>query len=1089
MAESENDFEKYLKLLIHLYLFHKNMKIKIKQNLIGSKKESYYIIKGKWSKKLMDYFDYEELDSFLNQDNSNSIINKYGNNKNVKEILKSLPNKYVEKMKAKVKNKNEIDKLKKEQNYQLSKKNRIIMSYEATYYYYPNIDIFDDDIYNIIKHLIKLDNEEKIEFLIGDEKIIMNFTFSSQKSLIIGNYIDFSFNTDIILDLMLDKYIKYFIENFLKKGYSKTMIDINTEENEIVLLSIDQNTRMGYAYNLHMLEGVQKNNIQKNNLPPKQEKESSNKRNPTFDSNQIGSNNKKIEEKKNSSINKIDEKNKLNNFMKNQIKSLILYYYFLQDLEKNIKSSTNTNQTYKQDKCYLIDEIWMNLYLVYFSYQDLIKDIKKKQEQYLIKEEIEKIFDNLDIKLIEQLKLKEKDKPEIKFSYNEKENEGFIELDKQQNILGYLHKFDILNTEIYEKMNESPERILKYLKQRDYLINDGYIIIKFEETLELYIGTYNFEYHKFEPEILFRYNSKEFMNNHFDNLKKFTFKIFKLYHTSKNRNELTLLRNDQANHKTAGQIFELRYIKSKQPNSNLAENNDKNIIQKNVDKKGVQNNKKVDKNKNHEKYRNDIPSKIQQNNDSNSNNLKDKNIYIKKIIINSGEKNTKEQNPKKNENNIKEIENRKNIEISEKKKNVDNFICIMIDLKRIFFKINTPFNNSSAYEKYYILNLDWFENYLQNTQLNYLFNNIIMNNKIEEAINNSNSTNKDILKILQLDNDCIKEINNMYDKFKKISSIPISTEPKELKINQVHGFYNFILLSEEAINNLFGNISGKSSLNCFLGDGMVLFLFNKEKKVELYKINDNKYILYMVLDFKDSISLNESIKLLKENKFEKYNKYFLMFNNDYVSPIFNMNNKEIGTAILYHPQILDYSKYFISEKLKAFVKLYFNYLYLHSTNNNQRDGKYVLINPELIDACKNHYKYKLLETKLNGNSMAQQVIANFQNQNRKMYDILTDKIIFGIIKYHLLEINQQFFKVNNFININNIKQEPKSQEFEGNNFSYYQNFELIDEDIYKILFNKNDYLFRECYFEIICIFIYQEIYMIIKFQDMKKYVI
>ena len=220
----------------------------------------------------------------------------------------------------------------------------------------------------------------------------------------------------------------------------------------------------------------------------------------------------------------------------------------------------------------------------------------------------------------------------------------------------------------------------------------------------------------------------------------------------------------------------------------------------------------------------------------------------------------------------------------------------------------------------------------------------------------------------------------------------------------------------------------------------------------------------MLLDFKDKSLLNESIKLLKQYKFDKYKQYFLMFNNDYVSPIFNMNNKEIGIAYLYNQQTPDYSIYFINEKLKAFVKLYFNYLYLHSTNNNQRDGQYVLISPELINSCKSHFSYDLIKTKLNGNNMAQQVIKNFQNENRKMYDILSDKIIFGIIKYHLWDINQQFFTINNFIN--NIKEEPKSQKLEGNDYySYYINFELIDEDIYKIIFNKNSSLLKECFFE------------------------
>ena len=48
----------------------------------------------------------------------------------------------------------------------------------------------------------------------------------------------------------------------------------------------------------------------------------------------------------------------------------------------------------------------------------------------------------------------------------------------------------------------------------------------------------------------------------------------------------------------------------------------------------------------------------------------------------------------------------------------------------------------------------------------------------------------------------------------------------------------------------------------------------------------------MILFFREYNSLEESIKLLKQYKFENYKQKFLVFNdqlkNDYVSPIFNM---------------------------------------------------------------------------------------------------------------------------------------------------------------------------------------------------------
>jgi hypothetical protein len=182
-----------------------------------------------------------------------------------------------------------------------------------------------------------------------------------------------------------------------------------------------------------------------------------------------------------------------------------------------------------------------------------------------------------------------------------------------------------------------------------------------------------------------------------------------------------------------------------------------------------------------------------------------------------------------------------------------------------------------------------------------------------------------------------------------------------------------------------------------------------------------------------------------------------------------MNNKEIGIAYLYNPQIHDYSIYFINQKLKAFVKLYFNYFYLNSTNNRKRDGNYILINPELMIACKIYYNYQTIEKKLNGNTKSQQIINDFPNNDLNIKDILNDRTILKLIKYNFLDINQHFFQINNFINNNSVYEDPKIEKLEGNDYYYYKNFELINEDIYKILFNSIDYQkkgnYKTCYFE------------------------
>ena len=58
---------------------------------------------------------------------------------------------------------------------------------------------------------------------------------------------------------------------------------------------------------------------------------------------------------------------------------------------------------------------------------------------------------------------------------------------------------------------------------------------------------------------------------------------------------------------------------------------------------------------------------------------------------------------------------------------------------------------------------------------------------------------------------------------------------------------------------------------------------------------------------------------------------YLIFNkDDYASPIFKRNNKDIGYAYKYHQNIKDYSPFIINDEYKAMLKLYFYYQQFHS---------------------------------------------------------------------------------------------------------------------------------------------------------------
>ena len=430
-----------------------------------------------------------------------------------------------------------------------------------------------------------------------------------------------------------------------------------------------------------------------------------------------------------------------------------------------------------------------------------------------------------------------------------------------------------------------------------------------------------------------------------------------------------------------------------------------------------------------------------------------------------------QQQNQKVKNKIKsdEINNKNQNELLSKKRiKIDYFIEIMIDLEKSNIKINRSLNNSSDSGKYYIINLEWFIQYMKYTGMINIYNNNIIKTKIETLVKNAlDVSNIQILNQMKTDKDFNKEIENMYNFVNDNSVIQFKIEPQIYQTKQFYYYYNFILLSDQVKNSLSNYIQQITPHGCLFGDKMAFIINKSNKYIQIFEKNEKIYLPKLIFRFHENNYVTQTIKLIKENGFENYKKYYLMFNNDFASPIFNPNDEEIGYAYLYNSQIQDYSNYIINKKLIAIIKLYFNYAKMHSNNNKGRNGKYILINQELINAYKKYYLYPQIEQELNNNNFVKQIIFKIKGEWNDFHNIIDDKKISIIIKNYLMNINQQF----NFLpnQIYNINEEPKIEEIKGNSYFYYNNFEIIEEDIYSILFNNNNYTnsanYRGCYFE------------------------
>ena len=207
----------------------------------------------------------------------------------------------------------------------------------------------------------------------------------------------------------------------------------------------------------------------------------------------------------------------ISQIIENEIKTLISYYLFVLQLEKNIEKSKTSNNIIVS-YCYLINEKWMNNYKDYYLYNELIEEIDKIGANN--KSEV-KIYNHLSSNFINKIKGRQ-------FSSGYITSEKMHILDYKSKIL-YADEFKIINDDLYNKL-KNDLNIKNYLLKREYLINKGMLIIKCDYSsknmYELLIGNYNIKEDKFYSQELFYYNTKEEMVSNFEILSKIEYSKF-----------------------------------------------------------------------------------------------------------------------------------------------------------------------------------------------------------------------------------------------------------------------------------------------------------------------------------------------------------------------------------------------------------------------------------------------------------------------------------------------------------------------------------------------------------------------------------
>ena len=440
----------------------------------------------------------------------------------------------------------------------------------------------------------------------------------------------------------------------------------------------------------------------------------------------------------------------------------------------------------------------------------------------------------------------------------------------------------------------------------------------------------------------------------------------------------------------------------------------------------------------------------------------------------------------KNNKNDNSISSTKLILSSVKIEELNSLIMIYIDYYQIKNKMknalilnynNNNINSNDNY--YYLVNYNWFIQFLTIYKLDKIFN-YLMNKDITKTINNFNELpNEERTAIIKykIEKEFKNQINNNNIDFSSLQDFKlfnIKYKYINIKSNKnLKYYYQFLLLKEETYKLLVKDLKINNAYQlfpCYLGEGKIFLIIKEDNQftIEVGHINEqNEFIIELFLDFFSNNFLNTNIFSLIDKGYEEYCKCSLIMNeNDYVSPIFKPNFQIEGYAYKYNNNnSIEYRNYIINKYLILLVKFYLYNEQLKKFIFSKVEFKnYYLINEDWLNKYKSYFNYDYLKNEFKNNQVLQNIINNL-----KINNVVDDNILFNE-KRIALSCKQLPFKINVMINqkennilsefINNFQIEPYLENYFYKNEKYlmfYNKFEILTETIYNLIFKQDNY--------------------------------
>ena len=423
--------------------------------------------------------------------------------------------------------------------------------------------------------------------------------------------------------------------------------------------------------------------------------------------------------------------------------------------------------------------------------------------------------------------------------------------------------------------------------------------------------------------------------------------------------------------------------------------------------------------------------------------------------------------------NKRKMEMKKNQEQQRKKlQSLKIILSIMIDSEIVKRKMNKSLKESRE-EKYYLLNYGWFINYIKINQFEEIFEYLVKNQIVESYLNKKiedniidNDINIDEI-ILNLDKNIInKEFNVKINISSSSKNVPLKVDLSNIYISRddyIVYLKDFILISPKTENLLSDEFPSHKmdALSIIFGDDKIFvkILTTYKKILQICQFNNSNFLEpTMFFNHKNKSELNQNIQLLLSTGFNDYQKYYLLFNEDYISPIFDQNNKSIGQAFRYHKDINNYSK-FVSreEKVKCLMGLYFsNYKLKTKFNKKIKAELYFIINEKYL---KEIDIYSQIGNELNKIDLSNEINEAISNgDNEDGFDSLLQGKKIAIIIKKILS------KQDNNLSNNNHQQPviPNLTPFSCKNIDifFFEHFKLLEESFNNKLEQNEITLFR-----------------------------